>query len=219
MTLLAAIPLLLPGTPVLYNGEEIGMQDNTLISLDEFKDQLALWMYRSEIEIFHTSLSRAYEAAILYGRDKSRTPMQWSQEPNAGFCPRGVRPWLPVNPDYILGINVEVQKQVESSPLQLYRQLISLRKKYPALAGGDYQVLLPEHPDCLAFLRKNAEAACLVLMNMSDHPLSFQAGELPGNLQCVFSSEFSDKNTPCKDMVELHPYEVRVFSLSASGIN
>ena len=43
-------------------------------------------------------------------RDKNRTPMQWSNQPNGGFCPAGVEAWLPVNPNHAEGVNVRAQQ-------------------------------------------------------------------------------------------------------------
>lgn len=211
---LAAIPLLLLGTPFLYNGEEIGMTDNHHIHMNEFQDNLAIWMYQNEIERFQASPSKAHEAAIIYGRDKSRTPMQWTRQPNAGFCPVDVQPWLPINPNYIDGCNVEEQVKDPSSLYSIYRSIISLRKNHPALTSGTYQALLTENPDCLAFLRRIESETCLVLINMHDSPLYLSASELPTDLEFIFSSDESTLSLPINDTIDLHPFEVRVAVVS-----
>jgi len=63
--------------------------------------------------------------------------MQWNAGPNGGFCEPGVRPWLPLNPDFTVK-NVASEGTVEHSALGYYRHLTQLRKSEPALCLGDY---------------------------------------------------------------------------------
>lgn len=73
--------MLLPGTPVVYYGDEIGMKTLQPLTLTEMNDG---------------------------GRNLSmRSPMQWSNSTNAGFC-NCTDPWMAVNPDYD-EFNVEVR--------------------------------------------------------------------------------------------------------------
>src|ERR1041385_2070055 len=74
-------------------------------------------------------------------RDKNRTPMQWSNKPNAGFSPAGVQTWLPVNPDYARGINVRDEEHNPASLLNYYKLLLKVRKQTPALMEGEYIAL------------------------------------------------------------------------------
>ncbi|GAI52991.1 unnamed protein product, partial [marine sediment metagenome] len=98
--------LTLWGTPFLYNGEEIGMTDIYLGETGQFRDMLGVWYYNTAIAQLGATLEEALAHANRIGRDKCRTPMQWTNAPNAGFCPPDVDPWLPVNPNYTHGINV-----------------------------------------------------------------------------------------------------------------
>src|SRR5262249_30244917 len=72
--------LTLRGTPTLYYGDELGMEDVPVPA--------------------HLGHDPRGKAPGGHGRDPVRTPMQWDGGPNAGFCPPGVEPWLPVAPDY-----------------------------------------------------------------------------------------------------------------------
>jgi alpha-glucosidase len=101
-------------------------------------------------------------------RDKNRTPMQWSAQPNAGFCPADVTPWLPVNPNYGGGINVQDQQNDPGSLLNFYRRLIRVRQQLPALVAGEYRPLHETTDGYVAFLRATEVQTVLVLLNYSN---------------------------------------------------
>jgi alpha-glucosidase len=213
LPLLAAIPILLPGTPFLYYGEEIGMTDNTLISMEEFKDQLAIWMYQTEINFFDTPPAKAFEAAALYGRDKCRTPMQWNRQPNAGFCSAGVLPWLPLNPNYIQDVNVETQRNQANSLWHTYQSLINWRKSKPSLSIGKYEELEFDQQNCFAFLRKHDEDTCLVALNMSNQNLPLNLKSLNSKWRCLFSTIPRNNSSIISEILELFPFEVFIAEL------
>ncbi|NXW58829.1 SLC31 protein, partial [Eurystomus gularis] len=95
--------LTLPGTPVTYYGEEIGMENIASESVSE--------------EHINS------DPVVVTFPEKS--PMQWDGKVNAGFT-EGNSSWLPVNADY-QSVNVEVQMTWSNSTLNLYRELTSLR--------------------------------------------------------------------------------------------
>ena len=146
--LAAMLLLCLPGSALVYYGEEIGMTDVAIPA----------------------ALARDPD-----GRDGCRTPMQWSAAANAGFCPAGTTPWLPVAVTRDR-LNVLEQDGREGSMLTLYRRLIALRRAEPALALGDH-TSLASGPAVLAFRRAHAERAVLVALNFADRPHEV---ELPG---------------------------------------
>lgn len=185
-----ALMLTLRGTPFLYNGEEIGMSDLMLDDIRRFKDMMGVWLYHLEVDQLGTSQREALKRAAEFGRDKCRTPMQWSNAPNAGFCPAGISPWLPVHPNYARGINVANQLDNPASLLNFYRRLIHLRKQTPALQTGEYQPLLQKSPDVLSFLRigKDARQTCLVVLNMSGRRRTLRLQLRGRTLQQLFSS-------------------------------
>lgn len=107
------ILLALRGTPFLYYGDEIGMEN------------------------VETPPDRVLDVA---DRDAERTPMQWSGEQGAGFTAGGVEPWLPFG-DYG-SCNVADQRGDAGSVLRFCRDLIALRRgrtdlRYGAAAGID----------------------------------------------------------------------------------
>jgi len=104
------------------------------------------------------------------GRDRNRTPMQWSDAPNGGFCPQGTEPWLPVNPDFAAGVNVSAQDNAPDSLLNFYRKLLKLRKQHPALQTGDFQEIETDNENILIFRRWNEQEELVMLFNLSDAP-------------------------------------------------
>jgi alpha-glucosidase len=118
----AVLLLTLRGTPTLYYGDEIGMGD-VPVPADRVQDP---W-------------ERRVPGQGL-GRDPVRTPMQWDDGPNAGFCAPGVEPWLPLADDADAN-NVAAQGDDPRSILALYRALLALRRAEPALALGSYRTI------------------------------------------------------------------------------
>ena len=108
-------------------------------------------------------------------RDNARTPVQWDASPNAGFTTG--TPWLPVNPDHAEMERRRPAATTRDSVLAHYRRLIALRHEEPAVALGDFTMLLPEHDQVYAFTRPLEATELLVVCNVSGSPA---AVELPG---------------------------------------
>lgn len=138
----------LRGTPFLYYGEEIGMENGRV--------------RRSEM---HDPVGKRYWP-LHPGRDEERTPMQWQNAPGAGFTTG--RPWLPLGD--IRGINVHDQETDPDSLLSLYRRLIWKRKETPALLSGNYRAFEGGPDDCLVYLREAGDQRLLVALNFADAP-------------------------------------------------
>ncbi len=139
----AALVLTLKGTPFLYNGEEIGMTDYMLTDINQVKDTMGSWYYHAIVTDMGVHPDEAMQRTAAMTRDKNRTPIQWSNKPNAGFSPANVETWLPVNPDYRNGINVRDQQHNPSSLLNYYKHLLQVRKSSPALIEGERLFRLP----------------------------------------------------------------------------
>ena len=211
-----ALMLTLRGTPFLYNGEEIGMTNLVLEDINQFRDNLGVWIYHTAVDEFGLPPTEALAYANRFGRDKCRTPMQWANAPNAGFSPAGVQTWLPVNPNYVQGVNVADQLDDPDSLLSFYRRMLRLRKQTPALIAGDYTPLHEDAEDYLAFLRSSgAEGqACLVVLNMSDQArtLSFDLDAHTARL--VFSSHARDGDTDDLSQLTIAPFEIYIAEIA-----
>jgi alpha-glucosidase len=219
-----ALLLTLRGTPVIYNGEEIGMTDLILERFDQLRDNQA-------INLYHFAVSdgippdEAMRMAARMSRDRCRTPMQWSNAPNAGFCSAGVQPWLPVNPNYAQGINVADQEADPHSMLNFYRRLLALRKRTPALIAGSYEPVNEEAQDYLAFLRRADDRraddrradgqTCLVVLNMSAQPQTARFA-LPHHATCLFSSHGREGEIIPLSALHLQPFEIFIGEMTGS---
>ena len=147
-TRIAAILLMtLPGAPIIYYGDEIGMHD-VEIPVNQIHDPFEL-----------------NNPGHGLGRDPERTPMQWKSTYTAGFT-RG-EPWLPIADDYKTN-NVERNQQNPRSLLHLYKQLLRLRTDTPGLRKDSLEIL-DLHPDVLAYKRGNAAT---IVLNFSDHTVA-----------------------------------------------
>ena len=124
---LGTVNILLKGIPFIYQGQEIGMRNCPMESIEEYDDISTKDQYQVALDAGLTE-----EQALLvcrgHSRDNARTPMQWSAQANAGFTTG--TPWLKIHPDYI-HINVEKQEKEDDSILHYYQKLIALRK-HPA---------------------------------------------------------------------------------------
>jgi alpha-glucosidase len=167
----------LKGTPVMYNGEEIGMTDYFLRDPGLFRDPLSTWAYQLEMDVMGIPAEEAIRYGAERGRDKCRSPLQWDHTVNGVFCPEGVTPWLPVNPNYANGVNVSDQEADPNSLLNFYREVINLRQQLPALLYGNYLPLETGTLEVLAFLREAPGQIVLAAFNFS--PVQ-QDAKLPG---------------------------------------
>jgi alpha-glucosidase len=190
----AALVLTLRGTPFLYDGEEIGMTDLVISDPTKLRDTMATWYYNSLVEELRVDTAEAAVRSGEMSRDKNRTPMQWSSQPNAGFCPSGVEPWLPVNPNFADGINVKDQQGDPDSLLNFYKRLLRVRKSSPALIEGEYLPLHTTAQGYFAFLRKCPTQTVLFVLNYSQERLrlnfssALKAEESKRALRTLFSS-------------------------------
>jgi alpha-glucosidase len=147
---MAGMYLTLRGTPIMYYGEELGMENNDPVRKEDVKDPIGIAGWPEE-----------------KGRDGERTPMQWNNSPNAGFS--AATPWLPVPASYRTH-NVATELANPDSVLQFYEHLLTLRHHEPALLDGDYVALNQENPNVLSYLRRYKNEAVLVVLNMSATP-------------------------------------------------
>ncbi|BCA86206.1 alpha-amylase [Enterococcus saigonensis] len=123
--MLGTLFMMLHGTPFIYQGQEIGMENIWMDSLTDYDDLATLDQYERAIQAKVTP-EDAFYGLFKRSRDNSRTPMQWNNQPFAGFT-QGETTWLKVNPNYSK-INVEIEDSDSESVLNHYRRLIALRR-------------------------------------------------------------------------------------------
>lgn len=213
--LLLALMLTLRGTPFLYYGEEIGMTDLVPEDLSQVCDMMAVRQYEIATQEMGLPPEMVLPEVLKGSRDRCRTPMQWLNAANAGFCPPGVTPWLPVNPNYAAGVNVAAQLADPGSLLNAYKQLLAVRRSTPALIAGDYTPLHPQAEEYLAFLRSSPEdrQACLVVLNFSAQSLDLSFDLPPAPARLVYSSRERGVEAVTPAALHLEPFEVRVLEV------
>ena len=215
----AALILTMKGTPFLYNGEEIGMTDFMLTDISQVKDTMGTWYYHAIVSEMGVHPDEAMNRTAAMTRDKNRTPMHWSNNPNAGFSPANISTWLPVNPNYKEGINVADQTQSPYSLLNYYKHLIKVRKNTPALVSGEY---LPVHGtarDYFAFLRSTEEQMVLVILNFSEKRLELDLSRVKElksqTLHTLFSSADASQKERNLKALTVNPFEVYIAEVKA----
>ncbi|GAC1328054.1 MAG: alpha-amylase family glycosyl hydrolase [Beijerinckiaceae bacterium] len=139
----AMLLLTLRGTPTMYYGDEIGLTKVT-IPAERVQDP---W--------------EKNEPGLGFGRDPSRTPMQWAPAPQAGFS--AGEPWLPLSADHDVR-NVAILRDDARSLLTLYRRLTALRRERAALSVGAY-VPGKAEDDVLWFERRQDDAGLIIALN------------------------------------------------------
>jgi len=160
--MLATAMYLLRGTPFLYQGEEIGMTNFPFRSEEELRDVESLNLLAQARKEGREAW--AWNGILHKGRDNARTPMQWEDAPQAGFTTG--QPWIAVNPNYH-DINVRKAQADPNSILCFYRELLALRQRENALLRGTFRLLLPEHPQLLAYERAFGRDRVIVCCNFS----------------------------------------------------
>ena len=160
--LLAMIQLTLKGTPFLFQGQEIGCINHNFSSIEEFRDVESINLYHELLPVI--GKEAALNKVLSGSRDHSRTPMQWSNDENAGFSK--ATPWIGLDEDY-KEWNVKQQLLDKDSVLHFYKDLIELRKKHEELIYGDYQILNRTKKNLYTYYRKSAEATFYVECNLS----------------------------------------------------
>lgn len=205
--LFAILLHLMKGTPYIYQGEEIGMTNYEMASLDDIYDIESINMYHERLAAGHS------EADILTsinakGRDHARTPMQWrGDQAHAGFT--AGQPWIPVN-DNFTEINVAQNLAEEDSVFATYQQLIQYRRDHDIVVKGDFQLLYPDHPAVFAYKRQWQDNAFVVFANVSEEVQTVDVAEL--SLHDVIINNY-DEVTVRDGQLTLEPYQAIAITI------
>ncbi|MFS7260160.1 alpha-glucosidase [Carnobacterium divergens] len=204
--MLATLLHLMKGTPYIYQGEEIGMINTPVSSIEEIDDIESINMYQERIKQGYESKD-ILKSINRKGRDNARRPMRWDDRLNGGFT-KG-KPWLSLNESYP-ELNVEKALADPNSIFYYYQQLITLRKENPLVVWGDYRELLPDDPHLFVYQRSLANEKWLVMANFYNKPASYH-----GEIQEIDKVVLSNYPNPPQNLVgmTLKPYEVIVFKL------
>jgi len=209
-TVIATALLTLRGTPFVYQGDEIGMRNVSFESLADVDDAMAVGQVRALLEEGRIDTAAVGLAAVNeWSRDHSRTPMQWTDGPNAGFTDG--EPWLPIGADYE-SVNVEAARADERSIWHYYRDLIALRSEEDVLVYGDFELYYPDHESVFAYTRSLAGDRVLVALNWAGKPVTESVPDgIDRDTATLLVGNYADADG--RDLLDLRPWDARVYRL------
>lgn len=205
---LGTIQILRKGIPFIYQGQEIGMENQVFESVEDFDDIATINGYHVAKEAGLTE-EEALAAIAKYSRDNARTPMQWSAEPGLGFSDGPV--WL-ISPKPNAAINVEDQEKDPNSILNYYRQLTALYR-HPLYGNtirfGDMFPAYRDRENIIAFERRG-DKRLLVISNFQNRQATL---ELPATIKTVILNNTAGLFQEGNQVLELTPYQTLVLEL------
>ena len=206
---LGTIQVLRKGIPFIYQGQEIGMENQVFESVEDFDDIATINGYHVAKE---AGLSEEEALAVIanYSRDNARTPMQWTAEPGLGFSDGPA--WLiSPKPDY--SINVEDQEKDPDSILNYYRQLTALYR-HPLYGNtirfGDMIPAYRDRENIIAFERRG-DKRLLIVSNFQNRQASL---DLPAPIETVILNNTAGLFQEGGQVLELTPYQTVVLELA-----
>ena len=205
---LGTIQILRKGIPFIYQGQEIGMENQVFESVEDFDDIATINGYHVAKEA-GLSEEEALAAIANYSRDNARTPMQWSAEPGLGFSDGPA--WL-ISPKPDVAINVEDQEKDPNSILNYYRQLTALYR-HPLYGNtirfGDMIPAYRDRENIIAFERRG-DKRLLVVSNFQNRQATL---ELPAPIKTVVLNNTAGLFQEGDQVLELTPYQTVVLEL------
>jgi maltose alpha-D-glucosyltransferase / alpha-amylase len=151
-------------------------------------------------------------------RQPTRTPMQWSAEPHAGFS-TARKPILPVISSGAYGfqhVNVAGQRRDPNSLLNWMERIIRMRKEVPEIGWGDFEVLHTGTNEVLAIRYDWRDNSVVVVHNLSANPCEVSlrvglAGQEGFRLLNLLSSDHSVADESGRHRILLEPYGYRWY--------
>ena len=207
--MLATVYFLIKGLPWIYQGQELGMENLKISSIEEVDDISSIDSYKVA-RAQGVSDADALHMIEKYGRDNARTPFQWDSSENAGFTTG--TPWLRVNPNYT-EINLADEKDDADSVFNYYRSLICLRKSEEyaeTLVHGELTPYLEEMHNVMAYYRKSKDQTLLIMANYQNEP---QMLPLPGSVKKVVLTNTSDPSFT-ENEISLDGYQAVVLEMA-----
>lgn len=158
------------GTPYIYQGEEIGMINTPITDINQADDIETRRMYVERIENGFTK-EELITSINAKGRDNARRPMQWTGAEGAGFSTG--QAWLAFG-DTVKDINVEKALADKQSLFYTYQKLIALRKEYPCMSEGKYEVMETGNSSVMAYRKYDEQDDFIILVNFTSDEQAFE---------------------------------------------
>ena len=207
--MLACSYLFQQGTPFVYQGQEIGMTNIMLDSIDQYKDCMAINHYARDCRKGHNQ--KAFDRIRKATRDNSRTVMQWSGEKNGGFSE--CQPWFAVNPNYTQ-INVAAQEKNQDSLLNFYRAVLKYRTASDIVRHGSYTEYYKGSRKLYVYGREYEGKRLLVICSFTEKRARFRLPEGFDSKGANLIFGNYPEQTLSGGGFTTRPYEVRVYEFS-----
>ena len=208
--LLGTLTHTMPGTPFVYQGEEIGMTNVEFDSIEDYNERYIVGKYHTMVEAGEDPKA-ALASLRPTSRDNARTPYQWDAGENAGFTTG--KPWIKVNPRYT-EINYEADRKSPDSVFAYYQKLIAMRKENPAILDGDLNFLLEDHPQLVIYTRRCARQTLLVVANFSNDAVTEKLpAEITENVWEQLLTNY-EGTAPSIQTGTWQPWQAEVYELS-----
>lgn len=196
----------LKGTPYIYQGEEIGLTNTPISSIDEANDIESLNMYKERLNEGYNKKD-IIQSINKKGRDNARRPIPWDDSLNGGFTTG--TPWLALNPNY-KELNVKEDRQNKESIFNYYKELIRLRKEHDLIVWGSYKELLQNDPQLFVYERSYQDETWLIIINFYEKATIYKNQDQ--KVDTIIISNYSDSGKNLEQL-SLRPFESVVYKL------
>ncbi|KAI9015107.1 glycoside hydrolase family 13 protein [Gaertneriomyces semiglobifer] len=219
--MLATFLSTLRGTLFVYQGQELGLINPKLETIDQYRDIETLRFYdrmaKLRYRVYRPLVDEEWVMLSLKkkSRDNARTPIPWDNTPNGGFTTSSATPWIPLNPDYKT-YNANSQLSNPTSVLNYWRHLLALRKNNITLVYGEFMPLDPDNEQVYAYMRKLGDERLWVVLNFTEKIVTFHVpAEVRGGklLLGSYVSYGKVEERQTDETIELRPYEARIYEL------
>lgn len=203
------------GTLYVYQGEELGMKNAPPEwEPEEYKDIETINYWEKMKEMYPNNeekLKFARHVMQTKARDHARTPIQWSAEPNAGFCKPDVKPWMRVIDDYKT-VNAEAQQEEKAgqlSVLQFWQRGIANRKEHKdVFVYGGFELIDADSTKIFAYKRASSTEAFITVLNFSGNEVQWDVPK-EAKLQSWAAGNYTagKPDKPTSGTITLKPWE------------
>ncbi|KAF0824633.1 alpha-glucosidase [Cytobacillus firmus] len=209
--LLGTLVHTMPGTPYIFQGEEIGMTGVLFEDISDYRDIAMKNKYNELVGRGEDPVQVLKDLQPL-SRDNSRTPVQWDDSENAGFT-SGI-PWIKVNPNY-KEINVKRELETQDSVFHYYKKLIALRKENEVMVYGDYADHSDGQEELYIYTRSFGEVTWLIVLNQSEETNEVKLPEIAhGTGKELLLGNYAEiPEGDSEDKLVMRPYEGRIYRI------
>jgi glycosidase len=193
----------MPGTPIVYQGEEIGMTNVDYQELNDFRDVEVFTEYKNFMNLGATH-EVAMQALRDRSRDNARSPFQWNASVNGGFSE--VTPWMNTVKNY-KEINLEQQKKDPNSLFNTYKSIFKLRKE-EEINNGNITFIDIDNEDSFTYINETEQSKFLVVANFRNVKISLSLDINVDNYKNIYYNYSVRELT---NHLELKPYEALVY--------